>query len=353
MTDTTICLVGDIHLGETPSMSLASEVQQALERADLIVANLEGPITDSTEEIGGKGCMKSAPETVEILRSWGVNVVSLANNHIFDYGWRGFQQTRDLLGQAGIAYLGAGRNLTQACRPVIRHVKGLKVAFLAYSWEFIQTTCAGADTFGCAPLDTELIIRQVTELRDQVDVVIVLPHWGYCDYIMPTPFEMDLTKRLTDAGATAIVGGHSHAVQGVVCLNGRFVAYNLGDFAFGENRLRGVVTTISRRPSEGRRGIVLTLKILPRQVTSYHVAFTFLREDGSIEEDHSAQRREEFERRCRILAPQVYPRQWRRYVRSRLLKRVLYWMNVFNWRKIHKETFAGGWLMLKHALRWR
>lgn len=350
MTKTSFIFVGDIYLGEHQPLSLSPEAEGVFADADLVVANQEGPITDCREEIGGKGCLKSSVEAAGILCSWGVDVVTLANNHMFEYGWDGFEQTRRLLEEAGIAYLGAGKNLADATEPLIVDVKGLKIGLLAYSWGFVQTTCATENTFGCAPLDGELMVRQVKDLSSQVDAVIVLPHWGYCEYILPTPMEIDLAGRLIEAGATAVVGGHSHAVQGLVRQGDKIIAYNLGDFAFGESYMRGLFTRIQDRPIDGRRGIILKLSLSPRKVESHEVVFSFLREDGVIEIDDSPRRREEFTKRCSVLAGQDYPRNWQRYVRGRLMRRIVYWMNVLNWRKIHKETFVGIWLMLKNAL---
>jgi len=347
----TIAFLGDIYLGDQPQLyRLEEPVRAPLGQAGLVIANCEGPITSVDEEIGGKGCLKSSVETAGVLRSWGVDVVTLANNHMFDYGWDGFQQTRRLLEEKGIAYLGAGKNLADATEPLIVDVKGLKIGLLAYSWGFVQTTCATDDTFGCAPLDGELMVRQVKDLSGKVDVVIVLPHWGYCEYILPTPMEIDLAGRLIEAGATAVVGTHSHAVQGLVRRGDKIIAYNLGDFAFGENYIRGLLTRIQDRPMEGRKGIILKLSLSPQKVESHEVVFSFLREDGVIEIDDSLRRRKEFTRRCYVLAGQDYHRNWRRYVRGRLIRRILYWMNILNWRKIHKETFMGAWLMLKNAL---
>jgi poly-gamma-glutamate synthesis protein (capsule biosynthesis protein) len=173
-----ILFLGDIYLGGNPAVELSLEIQKILASSDIVIANQEGPISNCDSSIGIKCCLKSAPETADILKKRGVDVVSLANNHMFDYGWEGFEQTRNHLDKAQIAYLGAGKNLDEAAKPLILEVKGLKIGLLAYSWGFVQTTCATESSFGCAPLDTELMVEQISKIKNQVDAVIVMPHWG-------------------------------------------------------------------------------------------------------------------------------------------------------------------------------
>lgn len=338
-----ISFVGDIYLGEQPYLSLTPEIGQILRSADLAIANQEGPITDYGKATGGKCCLKSDVKSTEILKDWGIDVVSIANNHMFDYGWKGFKQTRQQLDRAGIRYFGAGENLEQAGRPLIVEVKGTRIGLLAYSWEFVQTTCASEDSYGCAPLDKELMVKQIHEIKNQVDTVIVLPHWGYCEYYLPTAEQVELGKRLIEAGATAVIGHHSHIVQGIVRQSESLVAFSLGNFAFAEFSDRGRAACMTK---DNMEGVILEMELKAGKIVSYNVVFTILK-DGLIQVDNSSRRSKGFTRRSEILTLPDYGRYWRRFVRRRMLKRVFYWANVFNWRYIHKETLIGGWLMLK------
>ena len=109
-----IALAGDIFLGEEPRFTLDGPVREVFHGADLVIANLESPITARERAVGSKGCLKSAPAAAKLLRDWGVDVVSLANNHVFDHGWEGFEDTLRALDQVGIKYLGAGEKLAAA-----------------------------------------------------------------------------------------------------------------------------------------------------------------------------------------------------------------------------------------------
>ncbi len=339
----TVAFIGDIYLGESSHLSPAPELREIFEDVDLVVANQEGPITNCEKSIGGKCCLKSIPETAKTLQKWGIDVVSLANNHIFDYDWAGFEQTRQLLDKAGVSYFGAGKNLGDATRPFIFERKSVKIGLLAYSWELAQTTCATDDAFGCAPLEQDLMISQVHKLGQQVDSVIVIPHWGYCEYPFPAPEQVELGNRLVEGGAAAVVGHHSHVIQGVVEKNNSLVVYSLGNFAFEKYSDRGQP---ARMTEENRKGIILMAEFGAGRIISYDLVFTIL-QGNRIQVDHSKQRLQEFRELCTPLSLANYTKHWRKFVRTRMLKRIFYWANAFNWRYIRKETLTGGLSMLK------
>jgi poly-gamma-glutamate capsule biosynthesis protein CapA/YwtB (metallophosphatase superfamily) len=341
--------MGDIYLGPAPAITLAPELAARLHQADLVLANLESPLLEAGREIGGKCCLKSSPRSAAILRDWGIDVLSVANNHIFDFGREGLDSTFRTLGEAGIAYLGAGENLAQARRPLICELNGLRVGLLAHSWEFVQTTCATENSPGCAPLDVDVMTADIAELAGRVDAVILLPHWGFCDYVLPAPEQVVLARRLVEAGATAVIGHHSHAVQGIWPKQDRLVAYSLGNFAFAPYGYRGVPELVTR---DSARGMIILLTLEPGRVANYEILFTANR-GGVIGLDDSPGRREELDRRSRPLQSDDYPAQWLKFIRRRMLRRVLHYMNVLNWQQIHKETFLGVLLMVRNAWRRR
>ena len=343
----TIAFLGDIYLGETSAVSLSPSVLEVLGKADLVVANQEGPITDADQAVGGKICLKSAVASGSVLRDWGVDAVSLANNHMFDYGWEGFQQTRATLDRAGVTYLGAGENLAEALRPLILSLGGMTIGMLACSWGVVETTCAKRDAYGCAPLDSEMIVAATQELASRADVAIVIPHWGYCDYVLPPPEMVSLGNSLLDAGATAVVGHHSHVLHGIVRRGHALIAYSLGNFSFADYASGGRTAKMS---SDNRKGAVLSLRCQPGKVASHDITHTMQRGDR-IELDDSRRREKELARRSAPLAAHDYEKRWRRYLRWRLVKRLVYWANILNWRRINRTTIRGGRLLLGRALK--
>lgn len=341
-----IALTGDVYFGDEPALTLAPAVARLFQDADLVVINQEGPITTRQEGLSGKCLLRSGPGSAQRLVEWGVDVASLANNHMFDFGYEGLADTQSALDAAGIQHLGAGADLAEAARPLVLPVGDARIGLLAYSWGFVQTRCATGNDFGCAPLDEQLMLRQVAELRDRADAVLVLPHWGYCGYTLPLPTQLDLGQRLLDAGATAVVGTHAHVVQGLLENRGRVLAANLGNFAFAPYRNRGGMVNERTGPREYFRGAILELRLDGGKVTAHRLIPTRQR-DGVIDLDDDPVRARTLTRRAAALIRPDYSRTWRRYVRLRMLRRLLYWANPRNWRRIGRATFKGLWIMAR------
>jgi len=342
----TIALVGDVYLGPDLPENIGPAVQEIFDRADLVVANQEGPVCTANDWHADKCCLRSDPQAADRLAAWGVDVVSLANNHMFDYGVAGFEQTRRELDRVGIRYCGAGMNLAEASQPLVVEVGGLKIGFLAFSWSVVQTTCATDDSPGCAPLDDELMVKSVRDLAPAVDLLIVMPHWGFCDYVFPTPEHVGSAQRLLAGGADAVVGSHNHVLQGLKADDDGLVLFGLGDFAFAPFTFKGRQSEFSR---DNRESGILTLRIADGRIESHSMDFT-VRTNGLIVLDASDRRCRRFTRRSEPLARVNYQRHWRRVVRRRMAKRLLYWANILNWRKIQKETFVGFVVMLKNMV---
>lgn len=342
----TIAFVGDIFLGDQAGMRLAPEVRATLASADLVVGNLEGPIAQHDTPIAGKGCLRMAPPTAALLSDWGIQAVSLANNHVFDHGWAAFEETRRRLADLEIRCCGAGENLSAACQPLRLEVRGLRLGLLAYSWGLVQTRVATPDSFGAAPLEPESMRRQVAQLRREVDVVVVLPHWGYCEYYFPKPEQIAWADELLAAGAAAVVGTHTHTVQGLLLRDGRIVAFSLGNFVFAPYRVDGHLARLTR---ENHEGLILKLRCAAGQLVEHEPIFT--RFDGqTILLDDPARRAAKLAQRSAPLARTDYEQVWRHYVRRRAIRRVLHYANPLTWRGIRKETLEGGLLALKGAL---
>lgn len=351
MCEATLAFVGDIYWGENDQLSISPDILRELGQADLVIGNQEGPITEIDDGSADKCHLRSRPGTARALRDSGFDVVSLANNHMFDHGLNGFLQTRESLARAGVQCLGGGTDLGEATCPLVVEINGLKIGLLAYSSEFIQTTCATDSNFGCAPLVGDLMVRDIRKLASRVDTVIVLPHWGYCEYAFPTPEQIDLVPLLFEAGAVAVIGSHSHGVQGIDARNDKLVAYSLGDFLFADYTDQGRTAKLRNRPRSSRESMILRVCLAPGRVVRYDVIFARTRDDR-VELDSTPRRLAELDMLSRPLGTGDYPRHWRNYVRRRLVRRILFYANVLNWRRIRKDTFQGIGIMLRILFRW-
>ncbi|MTI96407.1 MAG: CapA family protein [Firmicutes bacterium] len=219
-----------------PGYPLA-KIRERIKSGDLVFGNLEAPISDVGNPMDKAYVFRAKPFTIEVLLDGGFNLVSLANNHILDYGAEAMLDTIDLLDQHGIAHAGAGKDQAAAGAPVLREVNGVKVAMLAYTGAFparlYPAWQAGPDTPGTAfYYDEDRLVEAVKSARELADVVIVSMHWGY-EYTYATNAEQHrLGKLVVDSGADLVLGHHSHTPQGIEFYGGKPIVYSLGNFLF-------------------------------------------------------------------------------------------------------------------------
>jgi poly-gamma-glutamate synthesis protein (capsule biosynthesis protein) len=210
-----------------------------LQGADVAFANLEAPVTDSHDAfpLYKKYIYKVAPAALPAWQWLGLDVVSLAKNHVNDYRDRGVVDTVRHLDAAGIAHVGAGADETAARRPVIVDVGGTRIGFLAYLEESVeynlyQRSYAVGDRVGAAKLDGRDLAEDVARLRPLVDVLVVSVHWGE-NYQPVTGEQEALARRMAALGVDVVAGHHPHDVQPVEIVGGTVVLYSLGNYAWG------------------------------------------------------------------------------------------------------------------------
>lgn len=210
--------------------------------ADLVVANHEAPVTRrgapaAKHDTGApRYWYRADPHSVHTLATHGIGVVSLANNHVGDFGEDGVLDTMAALDAAGIAHCGAGSTDTRARRPAVVEVKGLRVGFLSvmqrYDMYVAEGTYARRGHPGPARLRMSRLGPDIAALREQADVCVVLVHWGR-NYRAVTPLQQRLAKEIAAAGPDLVVGHHPHVAQPLEHVGGVPVLYSLGNGAFG------------------------------------------------------------------------------------------------------------------------
>lgn len=188
---------------------------------DLIVANLEGPITDRYIT-GGTSMIFGFPvDTAEILKGKNIGLVSLANNHILDRGAEGYTETTTALSDAGIDYVGHF-NIEDAEHSLrYKEINGLKLAFIAVH-------------DATRRLNEEAVKNLIKEADANSDYVIVMPHWGIEYKTTAGTRQTQLAHDWIDSGADLIVGHHPHVVQNIEEYNGKTIFYSLGNFIFDQ-----------------------------------------------------------------------------------------------------------------------
>lgn len=222
------------------------KVRSVTSKADLFVVNLECPFTARGEKVPKNFNFRASPALVAALQTGGVDVVSLANNHLMDYGEIGLVDTLSTLDAAKIVHFGAGRTLAAAREPAIVEVKGTRFAFLGYFFlgdknieppEVIATqkTPGVAGHHSDVAVVEQWVKADITAARARADVVIPFFHWGREGKQQPEPYQVQLAHAAIDSGAAAVLGSHPHVLQGIEVYQGAPIAYSLGNFVFGGN----------------------------------------------------------------------------------------------------------------------
>lgn len=248
----TVSVVGDIMLGRgvaeaaggsgDPAPALRPTADR-LAAADITVGNLENTLSRAGAPRQGGDSFAADPAVVGGLRNAGFDVLGLANNHAGDFGDRALVRTVRRLRTGGIGTFGAGRNPRQAWQPAVVERRGTRVGFLGFNaigeTQGVAPGQPGAVSVSMpprtGPLDEQELRRferAVRRLADRVDVVVALPHWGTQYTNRPEPVQRQVARRLVDAGADVVVGGHPHWLQGAEMVGGRLVVHSLGNFVF-------------------------------------------------------------------------------------------------------------------------
>ncbi len=232
----TLSFVGDIMLGRAVKTAMAkttieqafSDAKEVFAESDIIFANLESVLTDFEPSTGKEIHFKGEPERVDVLQYLGMNVVSVANNHIDDYGYAGWADSVQNLINAGIEPVGDYSNNVE---PVVKD----RVVFLAYE-----------DLF--RPITIEQLESDVKVADTLGDILIVSFHWGAEYQHTPSARQTELARAAIDAGADVIVGHHPHVLQGIEMYNNGLILYSLGNFIFdqfGEDQNEGLIVNLT------------------------------------------------------------------------------------------------------------
>jgi poly-gamma-glutamate capsule biosynthesis protein CapA/YwtB (metallophosphatase superfamily) len=218
--------------------------------ADVSLVNHEGPAPDS-HTYHPRGLVFTFDPALEAgIRDAGVDIVSLANNHIRNGGSDGVVETIRNVEAAGLKSVGAGMDKATARRPVTMTVNGVHVAFLAYDAVNLAVAGATASRPGAAPFDVDEVRADIRSARTAgADVVIVVAHWGVEYTDRPTTLQRRQAAALIAAGADVIVGSHPHWAGAIEAVGDGVVLYSLGDFIFdlprSEQTEEGVIVELT------------------------------------------------------------------------------------------------------------
>ncbi len=218
---------------------------------DITTGNLECPVSDVGSPMDKKYVFRANPEILVPLRDAGFDVVTVANNHAFDYGLKCFLNTMERLDDAGIVPVGGGKNLEAALEPVFLDVKGRRFGFLAFN--DTKTNYIGRLNPACAPAYPKWVFAAIESTLSRCDVLIVHIHWGWEYLQYPLVEQIEMGHKMIDSGADVVLGHHPHYWEGVEFYNGGLIAYSLGNFVFDQmdylNNVSGILELSFSRDS--------------------------------------------------------------------------------------------------------
>ena len=198
--------------------------------------NNEFTVSNRGEKMPGKYyTFRASPQRLSIYEELGVDLVTLANNHVYDFGKDAFYDMLDSFNEYNIPYIGAGRNIKEAMEPYYLIINGYKIAFInaTRAEKIILTPEAGENdggVFRC--YDPSSLIKLISDVKKDSDFVITLIHWGREDSHYLEDVQTETAKLYIDAGADVIIGSHAHVLQGIEFYKDKPIIYNLGDFIF-------------------------------------------------------------------------------------------------------------------------
>jgi len=269
----TLLFTGDVMLSRAVGSRMEAQkdwslpfrlIADTLRSADLRYCNLECPVSDRGHNLHHLYSFRADPRVIEGLKAAGFNVVSQANNHSCDWGPEALLDSVERLRAAGVQPVGAGQNILAAHYPVLVHVGGLRIAFLAYVNIDPKEAAAGVDRPGVAWLDPAQALADIRFARPLADLVIVGPHWGVEYALQPTRDQVELAHQMIDAGADLIVGSHPHVMQPLEKYHDHWIAYSLGNFIFDQQdppTHRGLMLRVTVRDKQITEVLPLAIKI--------------------------------------------------------------------------------------------
>jgi len=255
---TSILMVGDVMLDRDIYTTAQKNKNYAypfelidpfLKNFDAVIANLEGPITDATPVATPGGVLRftfSKNFVPEIAKRF--SAVSLANNHMLDFGKDGLTQTREALDAAGVSYFGDPQENEGVYTTTMRR-GGITIGLVGYHNLRAQ--------------DTQGVIRAIQAVRDTTDYVIVYPHWGIEYRLEESKAQQQEARAFIDAGADLIMGSHPHVVEPLEIYNKGVIFYSLGNFVFdqywSQETMRGMAVGLSLEKTKTGISQIFTL----------------------------------------------------------------------------------------------
>lgn len=301
-----------LYVDGRPARATFGEALKLIEEADVAFGNFEIPLSNRGYSREKLITFRASPDLATDVGRLGFDVLSLANNHILDYGYEALFDTIELLHGEGIRLVGAGKNLAEASAPAVLEVGAWQVGFIAFT-ALLPTGAAASDSRpGLSPIHVHsayeinsywqmeepgepLIVTPRTwaeeddqrfaqdcirRLKNESDFVCVSMHWGFGAGLELASYQQPLGHALIDAGADVVFGNHPHAVHGVELYNGKAILYSPSTFIGQQVREDAPPIALEIWASMSPDGYVARLDINPDGTYSVRIIPISLDDDG-------------------------------------------------------------------------
>ena len=259
-----IVICGDIRLTHDTEVLFAAVDEKRLfknllpifQKADLLIANLECPLTDADRRIIKWGSALKGPKVgIKALKSAGFGVLGLANNHIRDFGDPGVLDTIEICRRQGVLTTGAGKNVEEAAKPVVENVKGWRIGIKAFAEH--EFNAAGDARGGAHVFDPYAAFDEIKQTKEDCDYLLVLYHGGIEHYKYPSPLFRKKCRKMIDCGADLVVCQHSHCVGSCEDYGSGVILYGQGNTLSGyrpgaEDWNDGLLVRVTLLPEAGK-----------------------------------------------------------------------------------------------------
>jgi poly-gamma-glutamate capsule biosynthesis protein CapA/YwtB (metallophosphatase superfamily) len=328
-----IAAVGDLVPSrriQPPTGGGFAETVALLRKADVTFGDLEMPLSDRGAAREKFIAFHAQPAIADDLPGLGFNVLSLANNHAFDYGPDAMEDTIAGLERVGIKHIGGGRDMRAAEESVIVEVNGARVGFVAWTCLLPAGAAAGDQRPGLAPLhvnssyevnafmqleepgnpprvrtwvderDVEHALEQVRQLRSQVDFLAVSAHVGFGAGEELAEYEQPLCRAFIDAGADIVLGNHVHAIHGIEVYKGKVILYSPGNFIAQQPREGATPEIIAIYDDMSKEGFLAWIDVDTDGTYNTRIVPTVTNAEGLPEVAHGADAQRVGERISRL-----------------------------------------------------
>lgn len=300
------------------------QLSELFSNAKIACCNLEGALTDTDNEINKEGANIKAPKkSITGIKKLGINLVMLANNHVMDYGEKGFKDTVKTLSANGISYIGAGENENDISTYTLVELEGKKVVL--YNVAETEFNIARQNYPGVNRFEEYRVCCEIANLKKKNDFVVVIYHGGVEKFRYPSPNLQKRLRLIVDCGADVVLAQHSHCIGTYECYRESIILYGQGNFCFS----RG----LDEYTASG-----LLVDIIVREEKLVCEFIKIIRKGGYVEYDKT-QDLTEFYARSKNMNDEIIEQQYNEFCNARMSKYLHYFERSGIADKILKKCF--------------